>query len=1417
MLDDQTQDASMNNAVSSSVQKFRHTFRLFDTQGTGEVGCTQLGKVLRSLGLKPTDMELKEMTSDGSVVVTSDAPSKEMVDLISLRESVDSDEEEFRMSEHTMRAAEKELAYKVLQGRKKQVQAKEKQLWGEKAAAVQEITEQAEVAREELRVYLKSGLSKNEQQRAAEVARIKSEIEQEMRVVDAEFVGEAGGFEEELKELRSHAAAMDQSDDREKEHARLDQLSTDFADRQVGQQAALKEALLLRQKRGVESAQKAFEQECLVLHEHAKEMQAHVDSLQERREGLMHDLKESSKQQRKLNFADFVAAMSGKDCLLQKRLVEQVREFDAAFSVFDRDKQGEISLEDFSKGVVRLGLPWSQEQMVECFREVDEDGGGVMEFTEFSQLMSAPRTELSSALQQKVKEFREAFQMFDLEEDGELSAEDLQKVLWSWGNQISTKEVAGLMLASGADADGSGMIDFCEFVQMFTGPGSSLQRKIKSQVSQFQELFSLIDYQSTGVVTAELLNITLIYFRQQIPFSVLESCITNADTNQSGAISLAEFVRLLSVRGRDNLKGPFAPLDFAQMEKEKRERTLELLQVTSEVESKMFPVGLQLQLSAVDTALPLDRFVSVCSLPARKRTEGELDELASWMKSSCQIPVVSEMSTYQLRELMRHAVLGRFQAGEKIFDVDQEATQIYFILSGHATLNRKAEEGSEFDSLYLPWANLRHEAVHAHICMQSLEFIADTLRTHYPGTGRCVQCTTAMHSACAAAAKWLGRWSSHLATCHTDDTHSVLLSSDSHTTIGTAIQMIEEVWPHIDDACRTVKLMKACNTLLSSHQRIFPHVRRATQSLTVTASTLGAVLARLKNIYKICVTKGASATWREFVDQSDIEDIQEHMDRRRDMMSAIATHDSELDCQSALIQSPILNAGLHVGSIALGRDEAMFGSKLVAGSEWNQDETLCLVLSSENIRRSISVDVQSFFQEKVPDFSRISDEKLGILARHVTKTKISRSELLFRCGKPAEDVYVIESGQIKFMAHPEDMRLRHLAARAAKAKRRHHDDDWGSVDQAKSMFELDSGSLFHTPRENLGLASLMDLAIVGAGSFIEEAKLIRGEWVHTAEAVAISNDVVVYVISKELYDKTVQSRDASKRKNSQLSNMKRTNRASKLIQAQKKMLQDGVEASNGIDLKDLGPCDQGLAKAQRQKISQFKRALNMYDVSVRQTHAQVGFPRQTTVQPTQTTVHPSPPSTQSKPSPFRPRRDRRAPVHVLASTFTGDPAEPPRTPSNFRTGGATSSRTQYTASSLGCRTPGSQTARSHMDSLRMLAVKPEGDIRQRVNQRIHRNAENNLVKAKRELRACMDLVGADSFQRWPVAPHTKAATPSPKPRCSPTQPVQRSPAQPMIVQPAAKKQASSSDLSAVMFPKLRAVRDECVLLDEESC
>ena len=53
-----------------------------------------------------------------------------------------------------------------------------------------------------------------------------------------------------------------------------------------------------------------------------------------------------------------------------------------------------------------------------------------------------------------------------LQGDGDLTAQDIQMVLCSWGNKITVEEVRALMEASGADADGSGSIDFSEFVQV---------------------------------------------------------------------------------------------------------------------------------------------------------------------------------------------------------------------------------------------------------------------------------------------------------------------------------------------------------------------------------------------------------------------------------------------------------------------------------------------------------------------------------------------------------------------------------------------------------------------------------------------------------------------------------------------------------------------------------------------------------------------------------------------------------------------------------------------------------------------------------------------------------------------------------------------------------------------------------------
>lgn len=101
-------------------------------------------------------------------------------------------------------------------------------------------------------------------------------------------------------------------------------------------------------------------------------------------------------------------------------------EFQAAFSLFDVDGKGEIDFDEFAAGVKRLGLNWRESTCRQCFNEVDEDAGGILEFIEFSYVMSAPSSALQEQLRKEIRRFREAFQLFDLEEDGELTAQDIQ-------------------------------------------------------------------------------------------------------------------------------------------------------------------------------------------------------------------------------------------------------------------------------------------------------------------------------------------------------------------------------------------------------------------------------------------------------------------------------------------------------------------------------------------------------------------------------------------------------------------------------------------------------------------------------------------------------------------------------------------------------------------------------------------------------------------------------------------------------------------------------------------------------------------------------------------------------------------------------------------------------------------------------
>ena len=106
-----------------------------------------------------------------------------------------------------------------------------------------------------------------------------------------------------------------------------------------------------------------------------------------------------------------------------------------------------------------LGQTPTERQLQDMVAEVDVDRSGTIDFSEFLSLMSR---ELKDA--DAEEEVREAFAVFDKNNDGKISAEELQLVMAKLGEQLSPEEVQEMIRE--ADLDGDGSIDYAEFARL---------------------------------------------------------------------------------------------------------------------------------------------------------------------------------------------------------------------------------------------------------------------------------------------------------------------------------------------------------------------------------------------------------------------------------------------------------------------------------------------------------------------------------------------------------------------------------------------------------------------------------------------------------------------------------------------------------------------------------------------------------------------------------------------------------------------------------------------------------------------------------------------------------------------------------------------------------------------------------------
>ncbi len=138
---------------------------------------------------------------------------------------------------------------------------------------------------------------------------------------------------------------------------------------------------------------------------------------------------------------------------------EKIQEFKEAFEIFDKDKDGYITIKELGEIMKQLGQVPSETELQDMINEVDVDGNGNIDFKEFLGLMARKMRDTDTE-----EELIEAFKVFDRDGNGLISSNELKHVMLSLGEKITDEEVEEMIKE--ADIDGDGFINYEEFVRM---------------------------------------------------------------------------------------------------------------------------------------------------------------------------------------------------------------------------------------------------------------------------------------------------------------------------------------------------------------------------------------------------------------------------------------------------------------------------------------------------------------------------------------------------------------------------------------------------------------------------------------------------------------------------------------------------------------------------------------------------------------------------------------------------------------------------------------------------------------------------------------------------------------------------------------------------------------------------------------
>eukprot|EP01083_Nonionella_stella_P125891 380847_1 len=152
--------------------------------------------------------------------------------------------------------------------------------------------------------------------------------------------------------------------------------------------------------------------------------------------------------------------------------------------------------------------------------------------------MAASSIEKIDLTEQQKYEFKQAFELFDLNKNGKITHKELKKIMQGLGQNPTEVEIDELVKE--IDADGDGTIDFDEFLAMLTRKANT-----NETVDDLEKAFKIFDKGGRGKIGRSELREVMLGLGEDLTDEQLDIMIKEIDSDGDGFVTLEDFKNVM--------------------------------------------------------------------------------------------------------------------------------------------------------------------------------------------------------------------------------------------------------------------------------------------------------------------------------------------------------------------------------------------------------------------------------------------------------------------------------------------------------------------------------------------------------------------------------------------------------------------------------------------------------------------------------------------------------------------------------------------------------------------------------------------------------------------------------------------------------------------------------------------------------